>query len=93
LPLKDQLRYYSGQFETTELNGIFYRTPTPESVKAWREQTNRDFVFSWKASKFITHWKRLSDRSENSLALLEDRIPCFAARRDRSCSSCRHISK
>jgi uncharacterized protein YecE (DUF72 family) len=32
LPLKDQLRYYSGQFETTELNGVFYRTPTPEFV-------------------------------------------------------------
>ncbi len=74
LPLKEQLRYYAGQFETTELNGVFYRTPTPEAVTAWREQTGRDFVFAWKASKFITHWKRLSDRSVNSLELLEDRI-------------------
>jgi hypothetical protein len=74
LPLKDQLPYYAGQFETTELNGVFYRTPTPEAVKAWREQTDRDFVFAWKASKFITHWKRLSDRAENSLTLLEERI-------------------
>src|SRR3954452_22627466 len=74
LPLKEQLRYYAGQFETTELNGVFYRTPTPEAVEAWREQTGRDFVFAWKASKFITHWKRLSDRSVNSLELLEDRI-------------------
>lgn len=41
---------------------------------AWREQTGRDFLFAWKTSKFITHWKRLSGRSENSLALLEDRI-------------------
>ena len=72
--LKQQLRYYAGQFDTTELNGVFYRTPTPEAVKAWREQTGRDFVFAWKASKFITHWKRLSDRSVNSLELLEDRI-------------------
>jgi uncharacterized protein YecE (DUF72 family) len=53
---------------------VFYRTPTPEAVTAWREQTGRDFVFAWKASKFITHWKRLSGRSENSLELLEDRI-------------------
>lgn len=74
LPLKEQLRYYAGQFDTTELNGVFYRTPTPEAVEAWREQTGRDFVFAWKASKFITHWKRLSDRSVNSLELLEDRI-------------------
>jgi uncharacterized protein YecE (DUF72 family) len=72
--LKQQLSYYAGQFDTTELNGVFYRTPTPEAVKGWREQTGGDFVFAWKASKFITHWKRLSDRSVNSLELLEDRI-------------------
>lgn len=72
--LKEQLRYYAGQFDTTELNGVFYRTPTPEAVEAWRAQTGRDFVFAWKASKFITHWKRLSGRSVNSLELLEDRI-------------------
>src|SRR3954466_15639826 len=74
LPLKEQLRYYAGQFDTTELNGVFYRTPTPEAVEAWREQTGRDFVFAWKAPKFITPWKRLSDRSVNSLKVLEDRI-------------------
>src|SRR3954467_8834451 len=74
LPLKQQLSYYADQFETTELNGVFYRTPTPASVKSWRAQTGGDFVFAWKASKFITHWKRLSDRSRNSLKLLEDRI-------------------
>jgi uncharacterized protein YecE (DUF72 family) len=74
LPLKNQLRYYAGQFPTTELNGVFYRTPTPEAVKGWREQTDEDFVFAWKASKFITHWKRLSENSVNSLELLEDRL-------------------
>jgi uncharacterized protein YecE (DUF72 family) len=42
-----------------ELNGVFYRTPTAESVRRWRDQTGRHFVFAWKASKFITHWKRL----------------------------------
>lgn len=53
---------------------MFYRTPTAEAVKAWQEQTGDDFVLAWKASKFITHWKRLSDTSKNSLELLEDRI-------------------
>ena len=74
LKLKDQLAYYASQFRTTELNGVFYRTPTPEAVKGWREQTPADFVFAWKASKFITHWKRLSERCDNSLELLEDRL-------------------
>jgi uncharacterized protein YecE (DUF72 family) len=74
MPLKYQLQYYASQFPTAELNGVFYRTPTQAAVKSWREQTGGDFVFAWKASKFITHWKRLSGNSVNSLALLEDRI-------------------
>jgi uncharacterized protein YecE (DUF72 family) len=53
---------------------VFYRTPTPEAVRGWYEQTGNDFVFAWKASKFITHWKRLSQNSVNSLELLEDRL-------------------
>jgi uncharacterized protein YecE (DUF72 family) len=74
LPLKKQLEYYSRQFETTELNGVFYRTPSLEAVKGWQAQTADGFVFAWKASKFITHWKRLSENSVNSLALIEERL-------------------
>jgi uncharacterized protein YecE (DUF72 family) len=73
LPINRQLQFYASQFETAELNGVFYRAPTPEAVKTWRDQTGRDFVFAWKASKFITHWKRLSKNSVNSLELLEER--------------------
>jgi uncharacterized protein YecE (DUF72 family) len=43
-------------------------------VKSWREQAGDEFVFAWKASKFITHWKRLSENSVNSLALIEERL-------------------
>jgi uncharacterized protein YecE (DUF72 family) len=74
LKLKDRLAFYATQFGTAELNGVFYRTPSPEAVLAWRAQTPAGFTFAWKASKFITHWKRLSDRSENSLDLLEQRL-------------------
>jgi uncharacterized protein YecE (DUF72 family) len=74
LPVKHQLQYYASQFSTAELNGVFYRTPTPEAVRSWRDQTGDDFVFAWKASKFITHWKRLSGNSVNSLELLESRV-------------------
>jgi len=72
--LKNQLRYYASQFQTAELNGVFYRTPTPDAVKSWRRDTAKDFVFAWKASRFITHWKRLSQNSVNSLELMEDRL-------------------
>jgi uncharacterized protein YecE (DUF72 family) len=74
LSTRRHLEYYASQFETAELNGVFYRTPTPEAVQGWRDQTGTDFVFAWKASKFITHWKRLSENSINSLQLLEERL-------------------
>jgi len=74
LPLSAQLQYYASQFKTAELNGVFYRTPTSRAVRSWKETTGNDFVFAWKASKFITHWKRLSENCVNSLELMEDRM-------------------
>jgi uncharacterized protein YecE (DUF72 family) len=71
---REWLQFYATRFPTAELNGVFYRTPTLEAVTGWADQTPDDFIFAWKASKFITHWKRLSDRSANSLELLESRI-------------------
>jgi uncharacterized protein YecE (DUF72 family) len=72
--VKHHLPYYASQFITTELNGVFYRTPSLDAVRGWRAQTPDDFIFAWKASKFITHWKRLSDRWRNSLDLIEERL-------------------
>jgi uncharacterized protein YecE (DUF72 family) len=74
LPAKHHLEFYSSQFETVELNGVFYRMPTPAAVERWRDLTGPGFVFGWKASKFITHWKRLSQNSINSLKLIEERL-------------------
>jgi uncharacterized protein YecE (DUF72 family) len=74
LPLKAQLQYYSSQFASVELNGVFYRTPSEEAVRGWRADTGKNFLFAWKASKVITHWKRLSNSSASSLALLEQRL-------------------
>src|SRR5690606_6293145 len=61
-------------FDTTELNAPFYRTPTLDAVRAWRDETPEKFCFAWKASRFITHWKRLSPKSKNSIRLLEGRL-------------------
>ena len=72
--VKHQLQYYATQFSTTELNGVFYRTPSKLTVANWRDTTDDGFLFAWKASKFITHWKRLSDQSRNSLELMENRL-------------------
>ena len=72
--MAEHLSYYAQHFDTCELNGVFYRTPTEEAVRGWREQTPNDFVFAWKASRFITHWKRLTDKCANSLELMELRL-------------------
>ncbi len=72
--VKHHLAYYATQFSTAELNGVFYRTPSLDAVCSWRDATPKHFVFAWKASKFITHWKRLSEKSRNSLALIEERL-------------------
>jgi uncharacterized protein YecE (DUF72 family) len=74
VPKKQWLNWYSSQFRTVEINGSFYRTPSLEAVAAWCQQTPRHFLFAWKASKFITHWKRLSEKCQNSLELLESRL-------------------
>jgi len=74
IPKKKWLSWYSERFATVEINGSFYRTPSLEAVRAWRDQTPQDFIFAWKASKFITHWKRLTDQCQNSLELLETRL-------------------
>jgi uncharacterized protein YecE (DUF72 family) len=72
--IKDHLAFYATQFNATELNAPFYRTPTLEAVQGWFDNTPDDFRFAWKASKFITHWKRLTERCDNSIALMETRL-------------------
>ena len=78
IPKRDWLRFYAEHFPTTEINGSFYRTPSLETVHGWRDATPKDFVFAWKASKLITHWKRLGPACANSIALMETRLEALA---------------
>jgi uncharacterized protein YecE (DUF72 family) len=61
LAARQELGYYAGQFKTVELNNPFYRLPTTEMFQRWREVTPADFQFAVKASRYITHIKRLRD--------------------------------
>jgi uncharacterized protein YecE (DUF72 family) len=80
IPKKNWLRWYASQFKTTEINGSFYRTPSLDAVRAWRDLTPDDFLFAWKASKFITHWKRLTQKCKNSLELMETRLKVLGSK-------------
>lgn len=73
LKKKDALSHYVTRFNATELNAPFYRTPTEDAVRNWAGSTPDDFRFAWKASRFITHWRRLNV-DQNSMDLLESRL-------------------
>jgi uncharacterized protein YecE (DUF72 family) len=60
LKAKDEFSYYCGQFDTVELNNSFYRLPENSSFTKWKKTTPDDFLFSVKASRFITHMKKLN---------------------------------
>lgn len=66
MPASKMLAYYVRHFDTLELNNSFYRLPTIEAFESWRDSTPKNFVFAVKASRFITHNKKLKD-PENAL--------------------------
>jgi uncharacterized protein YecE (DUF72 family) len=55
------LQHYAHSFDTVEVNNTFYRLPLKASVATWVEQTPPGFLFSVKASRYLTHIKRLTD--------------------------------
>ena len=59
LPPKNKLKYFSRHFKTVEINYSFYHLPRPATYQKWYSETPADFIFSVKASRFITHIKRL----------------------------------
>jgi uncharacterized protein YecE (DUF72 family) len=58
------LEHYATLFDTVEVNTTFYRLPKKDAVAAWVEGTPPGFVFAVKASRFLTHVKRLIDLGE-----------------------------
>ena len=61
LPQRRWLEHYASLFDTVEVNATFYRLPKRETVAAWVEGTPDGFVFAVKASRYLTHVRRLRD--------------------------------
>ena len=80
LAKKRFLDYYAEHFQTVEINNSFYQLPSPETLIQWREVTPPGFLFSVKASRYITHMKKLKDPAEpvsnflKRIELLEDKL-------------------
>ncbi len=60
-PARLWLEYYARHFDTVEVNATFYRLPTVKAVQGWVDQTPDGFCFTVKASRYLTHIKRLTD--------------------------------
>ena len=61
---KDELAYYSTQFNSIELNATFYRIFPVDTFAGWYEKTPENFRFFPKFFQGISHWKRLADCEE-----------------------------
>jgi len=73
LPQRRWLAHYAGLFDTVEITNPFYRLPRRESVAAWVAESPAGFLFAVKASRYLTHVKRLGDL-EQGVARFYERI-------------------
>lgn len=79
---KDELSYYSTQFNSIELNATFYGAPSREQVLTWKAKTPADFRFFPKITNTISHFKRLINVGEpvaeycDAIASFEEKLGC-----------------
>jgi uncharacterized protein YecE (DUF72 family) len=71
VPQRRWLEHYSSQFATVENDGTFYRLPARETFADWQARTPGDFVMAVKASRYLTHIRRLADPAEPVARLLD----------------------
>ena len=80
LPKDRWLEHYAGHFDTVEINNTFYHLPRAQTMERWYDRVPAGFVYAVKASRYITHVKKLNDPEESigrffELAnLLKDRL-------------------
>jgi uncharacterized protein YecE (DUF72 family) len=67
------LVHYLQYFGSVEINNSFYRLPSTETLAQWKEAVPPDFIFAIKASRFITHMKKLKE-PQQSFSLFMDRV-------------------
>ena len=73
LPTNRWFQHYARTFDTVEINNSFYRWPEADTFAKWDEQAPPGFVYAVKASRFLTHMKKLKD-PEEPLARTFDRV-------------------
>lgn len=61
LPVRCWFAVYAEHFDTVEINNTFYRLPAVKVFEEWRKQAPPGFLYAVKASRFLTHMKKLKD--------------------------------
>jgi uncharacterized protein YecE (DUF72 family) len=74
----DELEFAARLFNSIEINGSFYSLQSPTSYAAWRDATPDQFEFAVKASRYITHMKRLRDIAVPSANFWASGVLCLA---------------
>jgi uncharacterized protein YecE (DUF72 family) len=64
LPARRWLEFYASRFDSVEINNTFYHLPERSTFATWHAQVPGDFLFAVKASRFLTHMKRLREPRE-----------------------------
>lgn len=65
LPAKEYMNHYLKDFRSVEINNSFYKLPSEETFTNWKESVQENFLFAVKASRFITHMKKLKDPQQS----------------------------
>lgn len=63
---EEMLEFYMDRFDTVEINNSFYNLPGKKTIETWRETVPRDFTFAVKASRYITHMKKLREPGKST---------------------------
>lgn len=69
LPQDEMLSFYARHFDTVEINNTFYQLPKIKTFTNWRKSVPKNFLFALKASRFITHMKKLKAPKTSSKKL------------------------
>jgi uncharacterized protein YecE (DUF72 family) len=73
LPERDFLDFYIQKFQTVEVNNTFYQLPNEKTFTQWRTSAPKGFIYSIKASRYITHMKKLK-KPQKSLRVFLKRV-------------------
>ncbi|HEX8968643.1 MAG TPA: DUF72 domain-containing protein [Chloroflexota bacterium] len=72
LPPAEHLPFFAQAFATVEINYSYYRLPPRTTFDTWRSNVPADFVFAVKASRYLTHMKKLKDPEQPLERLLHN---------------------